>query len=829
MRRALKGWDGPVWYPEKAVITLTDPDSGDTIKAMNPAHILYELETNRDWGRGKPAARLDDMSFRTAADQLHSEGLGLCLRWVRTDSIDSFAGSVLDHIAGNLFTSRTTGLRKLTLVRSDYAVEDLPHFTPESGLLEIQEDDNSASADAANEVVVTWRNPVDNSKRQARERNLAAIRAAGGRVISVQTEYLGLPTYELGARIAKRDLRAKVSAKRWKLVLDRRGRDIEPGAAFRFSAPSRGLSNIVVRAGRVDEGALGDGRITITAVLDVFGMPSTTFSTVPPSGWVPPLTTPQAVNQCKLSEVTWRELVQAIDPANLGLLDPSAGYIGILASRPNGLSLGYYIQSKVGGAEFVTRRGGDFCPSALIGGHIALGSGHVTVALAGGTDLDLVRPGSAAMVDDEILRVEALDLTSMSVTLARACVDTVPSEHATGARIWFFDDYAGRDTNPYSAGTSVDVRLLTNTSSGILDPSLAPISSLVMAQRANRPYPPGLLMVNGTSYPSVALSPLTVAWAHRDRLLQADQLVDSSVGNIGPEPGTTYSARLVAQDNGIVLASHSGISATAVSLSSSYEGAVTLELWSVRGGLESRYRHRVPLVLQQAEAVGFAAAVLSFTPACWLRLGESVGTTALDASGNGRNGTYSSDASALTTPGLLVDDSDTAISFTAQLVRLSLPVAPVVSGGRWTFGCLARPLSPPTQSGIGVIFQIGSAGSGCPELDIVDQGNGQFSMRVMYSGQSMIFSTTTTWSYDSLCVIYLRQTDTGIQLFVNGQLVGNTSSTWVTYGGETRIGYARFGSDSYPLIGVLDEIQFYAEALSDEQIASLTLVAAGSE
>jgi len=589
VRRAVKGWDGPVWYPEKAVITLTDPETGDTIKAMNPAHILYELETNRDWGRGKPAARLDDASFRAAADHLHGEGLGLCLRWVRSDSIDSFAGSVLNHIAGNLFTSRSTGLRKLTLVRSDYDVEDLPHFTPENGLIDIQEDDNSASADAANEIVVTWRNPVDNSKRQARERNLAAIRAAGGRVISVPSEYLGLPTYELAARIAKRDLRAKVSAKRWKLVLDRRGRNIEPGGAFRFSAPSRGLYNIVVRAGRVDEGSLGDGRITITAVLDVFGMPATTFSAPPPSGWVPPVTAPQAVTLRKLTEVTWRELVQVIDQANLELLDPSVGYLGILAARPNGLSLGYHIQTRIGAAEFVTRGGGDFCPSAVLTGPIAKGEAPVTIGLTDASNLDLVRIGSAAMVDDEILRVDALDLVAMTATLARGCVDTVPAAHGSGARIWFFEKYAGRDAQQYSAGTTVQAKLLTNTSSGLLDPLLASVDNLQLVGRAARPYPPAQLRINGEISPEELSGLLEVAWVHRDRVLQADQLISADMGSVGPEPGTTYTIRAIAIPDGVLLEEVTAVGGSSGQIrpSTLYEGAVRIEVQSERDGLFS--------------------------------------------------------------------------------------------------------------------------------------------------------------------------------------------------------------------------------------------------
>jgi len=558
---------------------------------MNPAPILYELETNRDWGRGKDRSRLDDDSFRAAADQLYAEGLGLCVRWVRTDSIDSFAGSVLDHIAGNLFTSRNTGLRKLTLVRSDYEVDDLPHFTPENGLLEIQEDDNSAGADAANEVVVTWRNPIDNSKRPARERNLAAIRAAGGRIISVSTEYIGLPTYALAARIAKRDLRAKLSAKRWKLVLDRRARDIEPGSAFRFSAPSRGLSNIVVRAGRVDDGTLEKGAITITAVLDVFGMPATTFSAPPPSGWVPPNSTPQAVTTKTLAEVTWRDLVQSMDAANLQMLDDSTCFLAVLAARPTGLSLGYQLQTRVGSAAFETRAGGDFCPTAVLTDAIPQAASPIAVGLSAGVDLEDVGIGSTALVNNEVMRVESLDLLGMTVTLARGCVDTVPAAHVAGSRIWFYDDFAGVDPTEYTAGTSVEARLLTHTASGLLNPLLATSSALTLSGRSGRPYPPGLFRIGGTAYPSTVVGDVVVSWAHRDRLLQADQVVDTTQGSIGPEPGTTYSCRLLRADNNAVLASQTGITGTSQTFSISYVGQVKAELWSVRDGLDSTQRH----------------------------------------------------------------------------------------------------------------------------------------------------------------------------------------------------------------------------------------------
>ena len=586
VRRALKGWDGDVWYSDKAVITMIDPETGDTIKAMNPAHILYELETNRDWGRGKSRTRIDDAAWRAAADQLYAEGFGLCIRWVRSDSIDSFAGGILDHIAGNLYTSRTTGLRKLTLVRDNYDVDDLPHFTPEDGLLDIEDDDNSANADAANEVVVTWRNPVDNSKRPARERNLAAIRAAGGRVISVTTEYLGIPTYALAARVAKRDLRAKVAAKRWKLVLDRRARDIEPGAAFRFSSPARGLYNIVVRAGRVDEGTLDQGKMTITAVLDVFGMPSTTFSAPPPSGWTPPNTTPQAVTVRRLVEATWRDLAASIDAANMQLLDATSTYLAALAVRPTSLSQGFHLHTRVGSAAFGKRDGGDFCPTALLATAIPIGHAPVVVGVTAPIDLDQVVVGTAVLIDDEILRVDAIDQTALIVTLARGCADTIPAQHATGVRMWFYEGFAGNDPTEYSSGVTVDAKLLTSTSSGILSADSAPTDSLLLQGRAGRPYAPGAFRIQGEILPTALAGVLELTYAHRDRTLQADQLVDTAQGSIGPEPGVNYKGRLTRVDTGEALDAQSSSSAS-MSLFGAYDGLVEVELWAERGGLAS--------------------------------------------------------------------------------------------------------------------------------------------------------------------------------------------------------------------------------------------------
>jgi hypothetical protein len=42
----------------------------------------------------------------------------------------------------------------------------------------------------------------------------------------------------------------------------------------------------------------------------------------------------------------------------------------------------------------------------------------------------------------------------------------------------------------------------------------------------------------------------TLAFSHRDRLLQADRLIDCTENSIGPEPGTEYVVKLIAQSTG---------------------------------------------------------------------------------------------------------------------------------------------------------------------------------------------------------------------------------------------------------------------------------------
>ena len=589
-RRILKGWDGSIWNSADAVISL----ASGAIKAMNPAHILYESWTNRNWGRGISSARLDLTSFGAAADTFLAEGLGLCLRWTRQDTIQNFQLAVLDHIGAAMYPDRRSALIKLVPIRDDYDPNDLPLFTHDNGLLGIDDDDNAAQGAAVNEVIVKFKDPVTNEERQLRAQNLASIHTIGK--LTTTKEYPGLPTSGLAARVAQRDLRAQSGfIKRFKCRFDRRGYEIAPASLFRVSDPNRGISNMVLRAGRIGEGREGDGTITIRALQDVFGFSATTYVSGQDSEYTPPNRTPTAIATRLVLEAPYRELARQLDPANLAGLDDLSGFTAVYAAKPTSLSLAYAILTRVGASgDFTQRNDGFFTPTGTLLANLSITG--IAATLENGIDLDEVQTGTAAQIDNEIVRIDDIDPLTGAITIARGCADTVPAAHSASARVWLYDGGFGADETEYADSNAVYVRLLTRTSIGVLAEGSAGTDNFTMDQRHFRAYPPGNLKVNGTAYPASITGDLALTWSHRDRLTQADQLVPTTETSIGPEAGTTYTVRIF---SGAVLkrtvTGLTGTSHTYLNVDELADGGpfnpIRFTLHAVRDGLESRYGH----------------------------------------------------------------------------------------------------------------------------------------------------------------------------------------------------------------------------------------------
>jgi hypothetical protein len=209
-------------------------------------------------------------------------------------------------------------------------------------------------------------------------------------------------------------------------------------------------------------------------------------------------------------------------------------------------------------SDYVTRATGRvFCPVASLVDEIAPLDTVLNI-----TGLKTTGPndrwvGMGAMIGNEIVRIT--EINEGNVHVARGCADTVPTTHAAGSLIWFIDSHAGTDRREYVSGQTIGVKVLPKTSSKQTPIANSPPQALTFNHRFIRPYPPGDVKVGSVSLFSAApqritaTAGLSLSWATRNRIVQADQLIGHLDGSSAPEVGQTTRVRLYrSSDDGLV-------------------------------------------------------------------------------------------------------------------------------------------------------------------------------------------------------------------------------------------------------------------------------------
>lgn len=579
------------WYPAKAEIA----------GAANPAHILYECLTNAAWGMGYPWASIDDASFRAAADTLAAEGFGLNLIWLQQSKIEQFVREVLDHIGGVLSTSPSTGRFVLKLIRADYTVANLPVLDP-TNVIDLESFQRAAWGETTNEVVLVYTRPDTFKETSITVQDLANIQAQGA-VVSQTRRYPGITSDVLAARVALRDLAAvSTPLAKVRLSVNRRAWNLTPGEVFKLVWPALGIEGLVMRIAAIEGGTLTRGAIRLDAVEDVFGLPAASYTAPQPSGWMDPVPAPSAANPRWLVEAPYWDIARIMSASELAYLDATDCFLQTLGGRPAAGAIHYEIHSKTSSASTYSDRGqGEFAPHAVLAG--AIGQAVTsTLTYHSEVDIDLVAVGGYAYLNDEVLAITSINTTAKTLTVNRGVLDTVPTAHAAGSRIWFADGFQGIDPTEYAVGETVNARLLTVTGKGTLALASAPTDSRAMNRRQNRPYPPGNVRINSVAYPATAKGDLVIAWSHRDRLSQTVSLTAQSAGNIGPEAGVTYTLRIYGEA-GSLRRTYSGLTGasqtytladdTADSGLGRPNAALRIELESNRSGVISLQKHSI--------------------------------------------------------------------------------------------------------------------------------------------------------------------------------------------------------------------------------------------
>lgn len=549
--------------------------------AMNPAHILYQSITD-SWMGDEPVEDIDEGSFTAAADRLYAEGFGLCTQWVPgEESVQQFQQRICDVIGASLARSPITGRWYLDLIRDDYVLANLP-ILGDDDIIEYQEQPATLD-EAVNQVIVEWFDPVAKEDRStAPIQSLGGIQRAGGVVAEVST-YREIPSESLALRVGARDLQTKGQPQsRFELKTTRVAWAWRPGQRFRLQCPRRGIADMVCRVGDIDRGTLRSGAISLTAIQDVFALPDVAYVQPEPGDGGQPSAEPQPPAAARIEELPYALLASLMPPGELAALSPDDAYLFAVAS-PAGSELGYTLHVDAG-SGYTEADDADWCATALaVADH---GPADAVIGISHLRHDDEVATGAAVLWGAEICRLDAIDRLAGTVTLGRGCADTVPAVHAAGTRLWILTDAIALDPARYISPATVQAKLPTRTGSASLPLADAPQLAISTAQRQHRPYPPGRLRIDDAVPPSLVIGAFDVGWAHRDRLLQADQLIDAEAASIGPEPGTAYTLRVYIDD--VLAEEQTGLTGSTASVSVlGGNGAGRLEVWAVRDGLDS--------------------------------------------------------------------------------------------------------------------------------------------------------------------------------------------------------------------------------------------------
>jgi hypothetical protein len=554
---------------------------------MNPAHILYDSLTSADM-KGEPPELINESSFEAAADLFYSEGFGLCTQYdASSESVEQFQQRILNVVGANLSQSRTDGQYYLTPIRGFHDLGNL-EILADDDILEYLEEP-SDPLESVNQVAVEWFDQTTRAKKTTTPlQSLGAIQAVGA-VLADTSQYPEIPIETLALRVGARDLNEKSQPrKRFTLTTTRVAYAWRAGQFFRLQAPRRGIVDMICLVGEIGAGVRRSGSIRLRAIQDVSSMPETTYVTAEPGIDTSPSSTPTAPPAEGAFEAPYFELVSSIPTAELAALAADSGFIVAFAAKPIA-GVNFDLWTKTGAEEYEDRGDGDWCPYATI--VEAADPTETAFTVTGGQDLASVVVGQAAIWGSEIVRVDAIDAGLGTITLGRGCADTTPASHLAAQTIIFFDGFTANDGREYTDGEVVQAKILSRTSSAAFPIASAPVNSVTMDSRAARPYPPGKLRISdpvqtNIAYPATAAAALTVSWAHRDRLLQEDQLLDESEPSIGPEAGTTYSISYYLDD--ILDAQESGISGTAATpYTLSGSGSARVEVIAQRAGLDS--------------------------------------------------------------------------------------------------------------------------------------------------------------------------------------------------------------------------------------------------
>lgn len=576
-----------------AVTPTGEPNYPD----MNPAHILYKLLTAPQWQLYLPRARLNDAKWRAAADTLYAEKFGLSFQFSSASETKQHIQRVLDHINGYFKHDLATDTISLELIRDGYDLETLTVLDNDNSIL-VEYQSSLHGGDVPNEIIVKWRDSNEEPKASAPATNQSGVNAQGG-VIRSETEYEGVHRQDLADALARRDV--KMLGSNLKKVTRKTNRVLwnhVRGDVVLITDPTIGVTEAPYRIVDIDKGSLSSGEITVQLVEDVFGLDVTQYSGAGTSTVFDP-TEALPVAAMSILELPYYMVHVSTTEAERAALSPGYGFAVAITQRNTigAFSATYDLYSSLDDSLYVvTDADASYTPVGSLS--LPIGKADTSFTVTPLVDFSVMNVDETAevvlVVGQELMALDTLDGSTGAMAVRRGVADSVPQAHLANSKVYILTPSMAKDATTRLVGDLVYYKAQPISSGAILPLENAVAVPYTYSRRAERPYPPGALKINGLPWPAgVVFGDVVISWAHRDRLTQTAGLSDYTTASIGPEAGTTYTVEIFS--GATLLRSVPNISGTTYTyaqadiVADGAPSALTVSVKSVRSGLDSRY------------------------------------------------------------------------------------------------------------------------------------------------------------------------------------------------------------------------------------------------
>lgn len=487
--RIMYDWRGKKeqWYPEKAAIDVLD---------MNPAHIIREiiLAKTPDYGVALDDDKIDEDSFRRAADTLYDEKFGLSLLWEDDDDSSEMLKRLESHIAGKVFPDRRTRKIKIKLYRDDYQFNNLRVLTYNeiSDLISYKE---ATFEDLLNHVSVTYWDRGRLQKGVVTQSN-AALYEITGVTNAHAINYPYICTQELAAKVALRDLKmVSTPLVRLEIECDRSAFDLELGDVIRVQMPDDNVPDVAFRVNNLTYDTEMN-YVKVQMLQDVFGYPKSILHKF--SGDFGSYQSDRSARDpagILIEEVSKMDLFKINKETNiLSKITPKLSMLTVSAANAS-TETGWYFSKHVGN-KYLTN------PEMQIFDEVS----YLRNAIASTTTkIELINPmynvelGSIIVIDNERMIVASYDLPNGIMQVIRGVEDTHAVSHKVNSQIM-------SQCVPYLSdmiNVGEDLTYKITTTNGVSRQAVAAVGSHTTRLKGRHfaPYPPQAIRINGEFNP----------------------------------------------------------------------------------------------------------------------------------------------------------------------------------------------------------------------------------------------------------------------------------------------------------------------------------------